>query len=140
MNDQNYVTILKESYKSRKEKRKDIIEEIIGKIHHSRTQLRISLDELYLVIDEAITNAMEHGNKWDSNKEIGIEVLKNNRYLKILIKDQGNGFDQDMLTDNKSSVKNLKPRGRGIYIIKQFCEPSWNETGNQIQLRFDTID
>ncbi|MGL4370981.1 MAG: hypothetical protein ACRCUT_15115, partial [Spirochaetota bacterium] len=41
----------------------------VDRIYHAVSGLSwsfdINNDELYLVIDESVTNAMEHGNKWD---------------------------------------------------------------------------
>ncbi len=124
------------SYPSLKDSRKKIIEEIINEIKNNRISVNLSNDELYLVIDEALTNAMEHGNQWNPNKLVSVRVIKNAKCMSIMIGDEGSGFRTDALQQTQDSVKNLKPRGRGIYIIRQFCQPSWNESGNQITLQF----
>ena len=113
-----------------------IIEEVVGKIHSNDISLGLTKDELYLVIDEALTNAMEHGNLWDPSKQVSVRITLNTNTLDILIRDEGKGFTKDVIAQTLDAVRNLKPRGRGIFIIKQFCSPSWNEKGNQIDLRF----
>ena len=133
----NSVTeLLNLAYPTQRGIRNKIIEDIIDRIKNNNVNLGLTRDELYLVIDEAITNAMEHGNNWDSNKKVKVKVNRNERYVEVLIEDEGMGFNSDREGKSISAIKNLKPRGRGIYIIKQFCEPFWNDKGNMIGLRF----
>src|SRR6056297_1827782 len=129
------TTILDSSYPTIREARKDIIDDIVNIISEKNIELKIDKMELYLIIDEALTNAMEHGNHWDSNKKVKINVSINSKHLKISISDQGNGF----LRGGEKNINSphLLPRGRGIYIIKQFCKPVWNKKGNQIVLNVE---
>ena len=132
---QEKTHILKESYPSDQKKRKDNIDSLCRKIATSSVRMAITAEELYLSLDEAITNAMEHGNKWDPRKTVDVTVTADSRNMHILISDQGRGFDTK---DIKASLKNrdvLSSRGRGIYIINQFCKISWNKKGNQISLQ-----
>lgn len=130
------VTIHSASYPSKKGSRNRIIEEVVSRINVHNINLGLSKEELFLVIDEALTNAMEHGNKWDPSRMVRIEVQKNTHHLEITIEDEGQGFNYKNAGLSDGVLKNLKPRGRGVYIIKQFCEPTWNEKGNKILLRF----
>lgn len=124
------------SYPTQRGSRNRIIEDIISKIGKNGINLTLSKDELYLVIDEALTNAMEHGNGWNPDKKVGVRVNCNEEHLNILIADEGPGFNSENAGSSNAAIKNLKPRGRGIYIIKQFCTPSWNDKGTEIDLRF----
>ena len=135
MEQQEKTHILKESYPSDQKKRKDVIDSLCRKIATSSVRMAITDEELYLSLDEAITNAMEHGNKWDPRKTVDVTVAADSRNMHILISDQGQGFDTK---DIKASLNNrdiLSSRGRGIYIINQFCKISWNKKGNQISLQ-----
>ncbi|HMB19536.1 MAG TPA: ATP-binding protein [Spirochaetota bacterium] len=129
------TTILDSSYPTIREARKDIIDDIINVISKRDIQLNIDNMELYLIIDEALTNAMEHGNLWKPDKEIKITVSINSRYLKVTIQDEGTGFLRG--SEKNINSPHLLPRGRGIYIIKQFCKPEWNKKGNQIILNIE---
>jgi anti-sigma regulatory factor (Ser/Thr protein kinase) len=133
----NPTEIFKSIYHSKRDDRKNIIDEIIQKISENKLSLLINHDELFLIIDEALTNAMEHGNNWDPEKNVAVNVVKNSKLLHIYIGDDGNGFDINSILKSRKSIKNLKPRGRGIYIIKQFCKPEWNNTGNRIDLQVE---
>lgn len=70
--------------------------------------------DLNLVLTEAMTNAIQHANEDDPDKEVHIEISIVNQRLIIRVFDFGEGFDVKQY---------LKPRhpldehGRGIYII-----------------------
>lgn len=94
----------------------------------------LSPEELYLVLDEAITNAIEHGNRWDPSKSIHVRVETQNSRMTIRIRDEGEGFNYRELQLNTKTRDIMSNRGRGIYILSQFCDISWNERGNEIIL------
>lgn len=129
--------ICRKSFSSDKNARQDVVASIIGEIQKNGIKLAISHEELYLIIDEAITNAMEHGNKWDPGKKISIELETNSYHLYIRIADEGKGFDPSKIKQALTKRNILSTRGRGIYIINQFSKISWNDSGNQIQLAID---
>jgi len=131
---QKITHILKESYPSDKKKRKDIIDSLRRKIATSSVDMAITTEELYLLLDEAVTNAMEHGNAWDPRKTVDVTVTADPRIMRISIADQGKGFDTREIKASLKSRDILSTRGRGLYIINQFCEISWNKKGNQILL------
>ena len=60
--------ILDNNYFSENNNRKDIIDAVTKAILDNGRELLLSDEELYLVVDEAVTNAMEHGNKWNPKK------------------------------------------------------------------------
>jgi len=132
---QSPTKILDSSYPTVREARKDIIDDIVNIISEKDIHLKIDTMELYLIIDEALTNAMEHGNHWEPHKEVRINVCINSEHLKIAIADQGSGFLRG--EEKNINSPHLLPRGRGIYIIKQFCKPAWNKKGNQITLNIE---
>ncbi|MGQ9842183.1 MAG: ATP-binding protein [Spirochaetota bacterium] len=124
------ITFLKTKYPTIKEIRKSIVDDIITALSKNKIHVGLDILELYLIIDEAITNAMEHGNRWDQNKCVHIEVAKDTNQLYITITDEGKGFKYP----DSHSTANLQPRGRGIFIIKQFAQVSWNKKGNSITM------
>jgi anti-sigma regulatory factor (Ser/Thr protein kinase) len=131
---QKKTYILNESYPSDLNKRKDVIESLCRVIICSGLPMAITAEELYLSLDEAVTNAMEHGNKWDPYKKINISVTADPNSIHISISDQGSGFNTRDIEANLKNRDILSTRGRGIYIINQFCKISWNKKGNRIDL------
>jgi len=131
---QKITHILKESYPSDKKKRKAIIDSLCKKIATSSVDMAITAEELYLLLDEAVTNAMEHGNTWDPRKTVDITVTADLKNLSISIADKGKGFDTREIKASLKSRDILSTRGRGLHIINQFCDISWNKKGNEIIL------
>jgi anti-sigma regulatory factor (Ser/Thr protein kinase) len=123
--------IISDSFPTTLSNKNYIIETIINSIKNNTRTPKIDFEELYLIIDEAITNAMEHGNHWNPCKNVDVNISKTDDYLSISIEDEGTGFNINQYTE-KNTEPNLNPRGRGIKIIKHFCKPNWNNTGNKI--------
>ncbi|MGL4368146.1 MAG: ATP-binding protein [Spirochaetota bacterium] len=96
--------------------------------------LSLSDEELHLVVDEAVTNAMEHGNKWDPGKNIHITAGKDARFLHIVIEDEGTGFDYGNPESDFEKGNKLSHRGRGLSLIRRFCSPLWQHSGRCIDL------
>lgn len=138
--DIEHNVIMSESFPSHRKVRKKIIKSIIKKLKEHRISIEINQNELYLIVDEALTNALEHGNQWDPEKVINVTVTRDRDRLDISITDEGIGFDTSLADKTPEEIKKLIPRGRGIYIIRQFCKPTWNEQGNQITLHIDRSD
>jgi len=106
---------------------KDKLSEIEGKIC-------IDLLDLNLILDEAIVNAMEHGNKWDPSKNILIKISLIEKGIQIEIEDEGPGFDYFHKFTEEEIKPNLNERGRGLFLIQQFCDIEWTNCGNIIKI------
>ncbi len=130
--------ILSEQYHSDKNTKKSSVDSVFDAIMLSDASLGIGEDELYLVIDEAMTNAMEHGNRWDPSLTITVSAELQKDFLSITIEDRGEGFNSQDVNIFSSIDNKLKRRGRGLYIIKQFALTRWNDSGNSITLEFRT--
>ncbi len=87
--------------------------------------LKISTDKynnILLAVTEAVNNAIIHGNKNDITKEIGLEFIITDEYIKIIVSDQGEGFDIDKVPDPTLPENLLSEHGRGIFIMKHFVD------------------
>lgn len=71
---------------------------------------------------EAGTNAIEHGNGWDSSKPVEIVFRQENGALVVLVRDQGPGFDLEELGDPLAQENMFAERGRGVYILRSFMD------------------
>lgn len=80
------------------------------------------LQNLLLAVTEGVTNAIIHGNKCDINKTVSISAGKIENRLVIKIKDQGMGFNPDIVPDPTSPENLLKDSGRGIYLMRIYMD------------------
>lgn len=76
------------------------------------------IDNLLLSVNEAVSNAIIHGNHHDPNKKVKITVVKTGNEMIISVKDEGKGFDPSKIPDPTSPENILKENGRGIHIMK----------------------
>lgn len=85
---------------------------------------RERMDWITLALREAINNAILYGNGNDPSKmvEIVMDLVAKDELLIIKVWDEGTGFDVNSLVDPTKEENLLKPRGRGIFLIKQFVD------------------
>jgi len=126
--------LFSKEYPSTLDHRREILDTLFNVIEGSSIGTVLTRDELTLVYDEALTNAMEHGNQWRTDKKVIISLWRDEEMLRLAIDDQGEGFDfvnprSEFLEGNK-----LSHRGRGISLIKRFCAPRWDNGGRHIEL------
>ena len=81
-----------------------------------------TIADIAICVTELVNNSIIHGNKSDPNKEVTVEIGKNNDMVEITIIDEGKGFDAEHL-DNPIDEKNLlKEVGRGIFIVRSLMD------------------
>lgn len=111
-----------------------------GFLKEIRTNFSINnslFDAIKMALVEAVSNAIEHGNKFDKAKEVIVEFMSDNNQIEFNIIDEGSGFNPNNLGDPLSPDNLLKTRGRGVFLMKQFAdEVHFNSTGNIIRLTF----
>jgi DNA-binding NarL/FixJ family response regulator len=122
----------------------ELIWEVIHIISQSSVTSGFSQQELdnnlKLALVEGITNAMEHGNKWDSEKRVEVEVVCSPELLEISITDQGEGFDPEKLPDPTLETNLLSERGRGIFLMSGIMDEVFHvPPGNQLILRKKSV-
>ena len=99
--------------------------------------------DLQLAVSEAVTNAIEHGNKLDSNVKVGVRFLINDERLAVEVSDQGRWSGVLKQVDHFSLDDKLdedEPRGMGIFLIQQLVDDVRlisNEDGTQFTMWFN---
>lgn len=73
-------------------------------------------------VREAVTNAIQHGNKLEPHKKVDIHFEIAPKQLDIWVRDQGHGFKIEDLPDPLDPENLLKPSGRGIFYIRSFMD------------------
>jgi serine/threonine-protein kinase RsbW len=88
-----------------------------------------------LACDEAITNAIIHGNRSDTEKKVSIQIYVSFSRIKVRIRDQGEGFDAATVEDPTEGVNLLRPSGRGVYLMRSIMDTvEYREGGRVLEL------
>lgn len=75
-----------------------------------------------MVVREAVTNAVLHGNQQDETKEVDLTFVTSPQALEILVRDRGEGFNPDSVPDPTAPQNILKTTGRGILFMRAFMD------------------
>lgn len=94
---------------------------------------------ILVAVEEAVKNAIIHGNKNDINKLVIISYYTSSSGLTFRIEDEGEGFDYssvpDLLEADESVVATI---GKGIFLIRALADHvSYNDAGNTVEITFD---
>lgn len=88
-----------------------------------------------LALEEAITNAFEHGHESLADDSIDLEYLVSPQAVDVAVEDHGPGFDPASLPDPTSEENLAKPSGRGVMLMRAYMtEVRFNATGNRVRL------
>jgi serine/threonine-protein kinase RsbW len=89
-------------------------------------------------LNEALTNAIHHGNKLSADKTVNIWVkITENNTLSFTVSDEGNGFNYRTLPQPISPENIEKLTGRGVFIMQQLAHQcTFNAQGNSVELHF----
>ncbi|NBC28337.1 MAG: ATP-binding protein [Bacteroidetes bacterium] len=86
-----------------------------------------SLDEdraetFKLVLSEAVTNAVVHGNREQETKKVEVSVVVSDKSITADIIDEGEGFTPDEEKNPLKEQNLLDTSGRGLFLIRQFAD------------------
>ena len=97
-----------------------------------------SLFAVRLAIEEAITNAFEHGHEGlDASLTIKVEYAVSDKQIQIAIEDQGPGFVPEELPDPTLQENLAKPSGRGVMLMRAYMsDVVFNASGNRVKLSY----
>ena len=129
MSKQIYRLSLNSTYED-SEKVPDFVENI-----QQKSQLEEdTTGNLMLLLSEAVTNAVVHGNKLDESKKVEVEVQINSDKIVSIVKDQGPGFDPNSANNPLREENLLKDSGRGIFLINEISDSvDYLENGTKIR-------
>ncbi|MDA9563795.1 ATP-binding protein, partial [Flavobacteriales bacterium] len=92
---------------------------------------------ILIALTEAVSNAIQHGNKFNPDKNIDLQFLPTEKELVFKVRDQGAGFDFANLPDPTEPDNIEKPHGRGIYLMKHLADKvEFSEDGRAVELNF----
>lgn len=107
----------------------DTVDNLIELVYPNDTG---GFSELKMAIYESLSNAVEHGNNNQPDKNIFFKLILRMDRITVHIRDEGDGFNTHQMMTEKSAFKGLN---RGLNMICHLMdEVSFNTKGNEINL------
>jgi serine/threonine-protein kinase RsbW len=90
---------------------------------------------IMLALEEALVNAVKHGNQLDQDKRVFISYKVTAERFDITIADEGQGFNPDEVPD-PTAIENIeRPCGRGLLLMRGFMtEVQYHGKGNVVSM------
>jgi serine/threonine-protein kinase RsbW len=91
--------------------------------------------DVRLALEEAIVNAVKHGNRCDPGKKVFVRFRVDAEQVVAEIEDQGPGFDPQRVPDPTEEENLERSSGRGLLLIRAYTTwMRYNDRGNCLTL------
>lgn len=88
-----------------------------------------------LSLEEAITNAIRHGNAGDPKKVVTVVADVTDEKLRVVVQDEGEGFEPEDVPDPTSLEFIERPSGRGLMLMRAYLNfVEYSEGGTKITM------
>lgn len=88
-----------------------------------------------LALEEALVNALKHGNKSDPRKRVLVRYIVDRVRVLLEVEDQGLGFDPAQVPQSLTEENLRRATGRGILLMRSFTTwVRYNARGNCVTL------
>lgn len=81
-----------------------------------------TMTDLAISVSELVNNAIIHGNGFDESKVVDVRFNVSAAEIRIIVCDQGSGFDVEEVENPVEDDNLLREVGRGIFIVKNFVD------------------
>lgn len=89
-----------------------------------------------LLVSEAVTNAIEHGNSLDETKRVTLDVWLHPDNVEIVVEDEGAGFKPEQVADPLKQENLYENHGRGLFLMESLAsEVRYEEDGRRIRIQ-----
>ena len=90
-----------------------------------------------VALQEALANAVIHGNRQDSRKKIDVFCrFESDGTVDLIVRNEGHGFSPADVADPLSEPNLLSGHGRGIFLMKALMDEVYFEQGGkQVHMR-----
>ena len=97
----------------------EVQEKIVSLMEQHEYSMR-DVFAMRLSLEEAITNAIKHGNGGDPEKKVTIIADVSDEKLRVVVQDEGEGFVPEEVPDPTSAAFIERPSGRGLMLMKAY--------------------
>jgi serine/threonine-protein kinase RsbW len=113
---------------------REVVQEVVDRLT-AQNWVQRDVFSVYLALEEAMVNAIKHGNCCDSKKQVRFECRMFADRIWLQVSDEGTGFDPQCVPDCTAPENLDAPGGRGIMLMKSFMSRvEYNEEGNRVTM------
>jgi len=113
---------------------RQVMDELLQQLAHRHWSRRDRF-AVHLAMEEAIVNAIRHGNGYDPDKHVHISCCLADGTVRIEIADEGEGFEEHAVPDPTTPQCLDLPGGRGLALMKAFMsEVEFSQHGRRVTL------
>lgn len=88
-----------------------------------------------LALEEALVNAIKHGNRKDPLKKVEIEYAIQEDRFDVRVSDEGPGYIPEEVPDCKADENLTRPGGRGLFLMRHYMtEVTVDPPGNCVSM------
>ncbi len=117
-----------------------LVERLIDDFRESGNFQEECYGDVLIAMTEAVNNAIVHGNKLDTSKEVIVEYERQENSLFFRVHDQGPGFDFENIPDPTAPENIEKPNGRGVFLMRSLADDcAFLEEGRIVELTFAKV-
>lgn len=101
------------------------IKDVEALMFRVNTVFGLPIDEynkMMIAVTEVVMNAIVHGNKENTYKKVKIYIDHDDKSMKIIVIDEGDGFDIKRLPDPTDNENILDLHGRGVFIARALVD------------------
>lgn len=91
--------------------------------------------DIAISVSEVVNNAIVHGNRLQRELPVIVRITKEQKKVRIFIKDSGGGFDPTHIDNPIDDNNLLKEVGRGIFIVNSLMDSvdvHHNDNGTEV--------
>ncbi len=93
---------------------------------------------ILLLTVEAVTNAIEHGNRFDPAKKVRFRMQAEGERIEVVVEDEGEGFDPETSADPRACENLLQEGGRGLLFMQSMADQVvFEHSGRRVRLVFN---
>ncbi|MFH0839927.1 MAG: ATP-binding protein [Candidatus Omnitrophota bacterium] len=91
--------------------------------------------DIRLAVEEAVRNAIEHGNNYDKELPVLIRYSLDAKKIIVCIEDKGEGFHLKSVPDPRQEDNLLQEGGRGVFLMQKLMNKvKYSKRGNRVTM------
>ncbi len=101
----------------------ELAEEVLAELCRNASVDDETVYWIGMALREALANAIKHGNKLNPEKRVHVRIeVRSGAQLRLIVEDEGEGFDPEQLVNPTDPQNLLRSSGRGVFYMRNFMD------------------